>query len=490
MSLDSLTPVVERFNRAIVCCAGDVMLDRFIYGSVSRISPEAPVPVLHIGEEHSMLGGAGNAVRNLHALDCAVRFFSVVGDDAAGSEIEGVLRGLSRCEWFLEREAGRQTIIKTRYIADAQQIMRADAESSHGTGPQALDAVLARFTAAVSECSVALLSDYGKGLLTGGRAQRFIRAARACDKPAVVDPKGSDFRRYNGATVIKPNLRELAEATGLPVGTAPAQEAAARSLLAHVEAEYVLVTCGAAGMLLVSRSGEARRFPALAREVFDVSGAGDTVAATLAAALGSGAGIVEAVEAANLAAGIVVGKRGTAVVTAPEILQELQQRTLIGAGDKVLREDKLLDHVRKWERSGYRVGFTNGCFDLLHPGHISLLETARANCDRLVVGLNSDHSAARLKGRFPIQNEVTRAIVLASLRSVDAVTIFEEDSPIELIRRIRPQLLVKGRDYQPHEVLGADLLGAWNGQLLMVDVLPGHSTSRTLARLAGKEDGQ
>jgi D-beta-D-heptose 7-phosphate kinase / D-beta-D-heptose 1-phosphate adenosyltransferase len=488
--LDRLAPVVERFDRALVCCAGDVMLDRFIYGSVSRISPEAPVPVLHIGEQHSMLGGAGNAVRNLHALGCAIRFFSVVGDDAAGSEIATVLRELPRCEWFLERDAGRQTIVKTRYIADAQQIMRADAESSHGMGPQALEAVLARFTAAISGCSVALLSDYGKGLLTGGRAQQFIRAARACDKPVVVDPKGADFRRYNGATVIKPNLKELAESTGLPVATEAAQDAAARALLAHVEADYLLVTCGAAGMLLVSRAGEARRFPGLAREVFDVSGAGDTVAATLAAALGSGAGIVEAVEAANLAAGIVVGKRGTAVVTAPEIVQELQQRTLISAADKVLRADTLLDHVRQWERSGHRVGFTNGCFDLLHPGHISLLETARANCDRLVVGLNSDQSAARLKGRLPVQNEVTRALVLASLRSVDAVTIFEEDSPIELIRHIRPQVLVKGRDYQPHEVLGADLLPAWNGQLLMVDVLPGHSTSRTLARLAGKEDGK
>jgi D-beta-D-heptose 7-phosphate kinase / D-beta-D-heptose 1-phosphate adenosyltransferase len=488
-ALDNLAPVVERFDRAIVCCAGDVMLDRFIYGSVSRISPEAPVPVLHIGEQHSMLGGAGNAVRNLHALACAVRFFSVVGDDDAGGEIESVLRALSRCEWYLEREAGRQTIVKTRFIADAQQIMRADAESSHGTGPQALEHVLARFAAALNDCSVALLCDYGKGLLTGGRVQRFIRAARACDKPVVVDPKGSDFRRYNGATVIKPNLKELAEATALPVATGPAQEAAARALLAHVEAEYLLVTCGAAGMLLVSRA-EVRRFPALAREVFDVSGAGDTVAATLAAALGSGAGIVDAVEAANLAAGIVVGKRGTAVVTGPEIVHELQQRTLIGAADKVLRADKLFDQVRKWERSGYRIGFTNGCFDLLHPGHISLLETARANCDRLIAGLNSDQSAARLKARLPVQNEATRALVLASLRSVDAVTIFEEDSPIELIRQIRPQVLVKGRDYQPSEVLGADLLPAWNGQLLMVDVLPGHSTSRTLARLAGKENGR
>jgi D-beta-D-heptose 7-phosphate kinase / D-beta-D-heptose 1-phosphate adenosyltransferase len=487
---DNLPPVVERFDRAIVCCAGDVMLDRFVYGSVSRISPEAPVPVLHIREQHSMLGGAGNAVRNLHALACAVRFFSVVGDDAAAGEIEAELRGLSRCEWFLERETGRQTIIKTRFIADSQQIMRADAESSQGTEPRTLETVLARFTAVVTECSVALLCDYGKGLLTSSRAQQFIRAARAADKPVIVDPKGSDFRRYNGATVIKPNLRELAEATGLPVATQSAQEAAARSLLAHVEVGYLLVTCGAAGMLLVSRDGDARRFPALAREVFDVSGAGDTVAATLAAALGSGAGIVEAAEAANLAAGIVVGKRGTAVVTGPEIVHELQQRTLIGAADKVLRADQLLDQVRKWERSGRRVGFTNGCFDLLHPGHISLLETARANCDCLIVGLNSDQSAARLKGRLPAQNEATRALVLASLRSVDAVAIFEEDSPLELIRQIRPQVLVKGRDYQPHEVLGADLLPAWGGELLMVDLLPGHSTSRTLARLAGKENGR
>ena len=489
-ALESLAPVVERFYRAVVCCAGDVMLDRFVYGSVSRISPEAPVPVLHIREQHSMLGGAGNAVRNLHALACAVRFFSVVGDDAAAGEIEAVLRGLSRCEWFLEREAGRQTTIKSRFIADAQQIMRADAESSQETGPQAPNAVLARFTAAVSESSVALLCDYGKGLLTGSRAQQFIRAARAAEKPVIVDPKGSDFRRYNGATVIKPNLRELAEATALPVTTAAAQEAAARALLAHIEVDYLLVTCGAAGMLLVSRAGAARRFPALAREVFDVSGAGDTVAAILAAALGSGARIVEAVEAANLAAGIVVGKRGTAVVTGPEIAHELQQRTLIGAADKVLRADKMLDQARRWERSGRRIGFTNGCFDLLHPGHISLLETARANCDCLVVGLNSDQSAARLKGRFPVQNEATRALVLASLRCVDAVTIFEEDSPLELIRQIRPHVLVKGRDYQPHEVLGADLLPAWNGELLMVDLLPGHSTSRTLARLAGKENGQ
>ena len=245
-ALDGLAPVVERFVRAIVCCAGDVMLDRFVYGNVSRISPEAPVPVLHIREQHSMLGGAGNAVRNLHALACAVRFFSVVGDDAAAGEIETVLCGLSRCEWFLERDAGRQTIIKTRFIADAQQIMRADAESSQGAGPQALEAVLARFTAAVGECSVALFCYYGKGLLTGSRAQQFIRAARDAEKPVIVDPKGSDFRRYNGATVIKPNLRELAEAAALSVTTEAAQEAAARALLAHVEVEYLLVTCGAA----------------------------------------------------------------------------------------------------------------------------------------------------------------------------------------------------------------------------------------------------
>ncbi|HUI80264.1 MAG TPA: D-glycero-beta-D-manno-heptose-7-phosphate kinase [Bryobacteraceae bacterium] len=481
---DRLPLMVEHFHHATVCSVGDIMLDRFVCGSVSRISPEAPVPVLRIERQQSMLGGAGNAVRNLHALTCGVRFFAVTGDDPAAGEIAAILGGLARCVWHLERDAGRQTTVKTRYIADGQQVMRADAESTHPTPAAMVDAVFRHYQAALEECDVVLLSDYAKGLLSGEYAQRFIQAARAAGKPVVVDPKGRDFRRYNGATVIKPNLKELSEATGLPAATAAAREEAAHRLLAETDTGHLLITCGSDGMLLASRSGSMRQFPALAREVFDVSGAGDTVAAVLAAALGSGAQIEEAAEVANLAAGIVVGKRGTAVVTPPEIVHEIQHRSVITAGEKVLRTEELLERASEWERRGYRIGFTNGCFDLLHPGHLSLLETARAKCDRLVVGLNSDASAARLKGPGrPVQDEVARALVLASLRCVDAVVLYDEDTPLEIIRRLRPGLLVKGRDYQAHEVVGADLLPAWNGELLLVDLVPGHSTARTVARM-------
>lgn len=481
-----LITVVEGLGRANVCCVGDVMLDHFVYGNVGRISPEAPVPVLRIENKKSMLGGAGNAVRNLGALTCGVRFFAVTGADGAAEEIDGILRGLSRCDWHLERDAARQTTVKTRYIAGGQQIMRADMESAQEVPAAVLEALLRRFQGALSECSVVLISDYAKGLLSGEFAQRFIAAAVAAGKPVVVDPKAKDFRRYNGATVIKPNLKELSEAAAMSVETQASQEEAARRVLAGVDAKYLLVTCGADGMLLVSREGLVRRFAALAREVYDVSGAGDTVAAVVAAGLGSGADICEAVEVANLAAGLVVAKRGTAIVTPPELVHEIQHRSLSTAGEKVLRAEELLARASEWERSGYRIAFTNGCFDLLHPGHISLLETARAKCDRLVVGLNSDRSASRLKGPGrPIQDEVARALVLASLRCVDAVVIYDEDTPLELIQRLRPKLLVKGCNYQPQEVVGADLLAEWNGELLLVDLVPGHSTERVVARLSG-----
>jgi len=484
-----LTAVVEQLHHATVCCVGDIMLDHFIYGTVSRISPEAPVPVLRIERQHSMLGGAGNAIRNLAALTCAVRLFSVTGDDSPAAEIHSMLASLPRCTFHLEHEAGRQTTLKTRYVAEGQQIMRADLESTHAVPAQVVDALCARFAAALPDCGVVLLSDYAKGLLAAGYAQRFIQIARDAGKPVIVDPKGRDFRRYDGATLVKPNLKELGEAVGLPVATEAQQEAAAFRLAAEIDVQYLLVTCGAAGMLLVSQAGEVRRLPALAREVFDVSGAGDTVAAVLAAALASGAGVCDAAEAANIAAGLVVAKHGTAIVTTTEIVHELQHRSVSTAADKILSLHQLLDSAAGWEKRGLRVGFTNGCFDLLHPGHLALLEAARAKCDRLVVALNSDASATRLKGPGrPVQNEMARALVLASLRCVDAVVIFDDDTPLSLIRQLRPKLLVKGRDYQPHEVVGADLLPTWGGELLLVDLLSGHSTTRTASRLATTSD--
>jgi D-beta-D-heptose 7-phosphate kinase/D-beta-D-heptose 1-phosphate adenosyltransferase len=483
---NDLTGVVERLNSARVCCVGDLMLDHFIYGSVSRISPEAPVPVLRIERRDSMLGGAGNAVRNLCGLDCSVEFVSVVGDDEAAGEIESMLAGLPGCHWHLTREHGRKSTTKTRYIADGQQIMRADTESTQPVSAAAMTGILERFAAALEGCDAVLLSDYDKGLLSGEHAQAFIGAARAAGKLVVVDPKGRDFLRYRGATVIKPNLKELGEAAGMAVPTEAAQEQAVRRLLDEVNIEYMVVTCGAGGMLLAARSGGIARFPAEAREVFDVSGAGDTAAATLTAGLASGADIAAVAQAANLAAGVAVGRRGTAVVRRADILHEIHRRSVVNADDKILSVDEALDRVQAWKRAGLKTGFTNGCFDLLHPGHVALLEAARAHCDRLLVAVNSDASTRRLKGPGrPVQDEYARALVLASLRPVDAVVMFSDDTPLELIRRLRPDVLVKGRDYLPGEVVGGDLLPGWGGELLLVDLVPGQSTSRTAARLAG-----
>ena len=319
-----LIPLLEGIDSAVVGCVGDIMLDRFVYGGVSRISPEAPIPVLRQSSQQSMLGGLGNAIRNLGALGCGIRLFSITGADPAGAEVEALVKEVPRCEAYLLREDSRSTPVKIRYLAQGQHLLRVDQETTDIASPEILKALLAHFTAHVAECSIVFLSDYAKGILKGSHAQEFIGVARAAGKPVVVDPKGIDFERYRLATVIKPNLKELGEATGMPVTDTAAQESAARKLLDVTEAQFILLTRGGAGMLLIPRDRPRMEFPALAREVYDVSGAGDTVGAVLAAALGSGAGIAEAVELANIAAGIVVGKVGTAVVQRSEIIHEIE----------------------------------------------------------------------------------------------------------------------------------------------------------------------
>ncbi len=462
------------------------MLDAFIYGDVSRISPEAPIPVLRIERCQSMLGGAGNAVRNLSALGCAVRFFSVTGDDADAAKVRELLDSLPGSRACLEREHGRQTPVKTRYVAHGQQLLRADSETTTAVNSETAKKLLGEFAGGLPECSVVLLSDYAKGVMNGAVAQQFIAIAREAGKPVIVDPKGRDFSRYKGATLIKPNLRELGEATGLPVSGDIAQEEAARALLRDTGAEYILVTRGAQGMMLTPVNGPAIRFPALAREVYDVSGAGDTVAAVLAAAIGSGASVVDAVDIANIAAGIVVGRSGTAVVERAGIVDEIRRRSAAGTNSKILQLADAAQLARGWTQSGLSVGFTNGCFDLLHPGHLKVLETARAHCDRLIVGLNSDSSVKRLKGESrPVQDETARAQVLASLSCVDGVVIFGEDTPVEAIRALRPHLLVKGGEYRADQIVGADLVESWGGKILLVEMMPGRSTTRTLSRLLG-----
>ena len=477
---------LDALATARVLVVGDVMLDRFVYGTVERISPEGPIPVLSIERDSAMLGGAGNVLRNLAVVGVRADLLAVVGDDAAGRQVEDLVAAEAGGESRLLVIPGRATSIKERYIAGGQQLLRADRETVDALVGADLADLLDRAEAALRAVDGLLLSDYGKGVLGPESLAKLIGAARAAGKPVVVDPKDRDYGVYRGASLVTPNRRELHEATGLPVGDDAQIVAACRALIADRGIEGVLATRSEKGMTLVLDGDEARHFTTQAREVFEVSGAGDTVVAFLGAALAAGIEVVDAARLANLAAGIVVGKVGTAVAHPGELLRTMHASDLMAAEAKLVDLDSLVDRVAHWRDAGLRVGFTNGCFDLLHPGHVALLEQARAACDRLIVGLNSDASVRALKeeGR-PIQNEAARAAVLASLASVDRVVIFGDETPLRLIERLRPDVLVKGADYRLDEVVGADLVQGYGGRVVLAELRPGHSTTDTIRKLTG-----
>ena len=482
----ALPPMVEAMGTARVLCVGDLMLDRFVYGEVNRISPEAPIPVFRVTRDASMLGGAGNVVRNLAALGARGRYVGVVGDDPAGREVSDLIAAHDAVEATLIEEAGRQTSIKTRYIAGTQQMMRADREETEPVAEETRERLLEAAGLALGDCNVLIFSDYGKGVLVPAVIEKLITEARASGKPVLVDPKGEDYSIYRGADLVTPNRNELAAASRMPVESDGEIAAAAEYVSRTCGIRAVLVTRSREGMTLVTPDCAALHLATEAREVYDVSGAGDTVVATLAAALSTGADLTPAAALANVAAGIVVGKVGTAVAYAEEIVAALYERDRSAIEAKRLSQTSALDMIARWRRQGLRVGFTNGCFDLLHPGHVTILNRARKTCDRLIVGLNSDASVARLKGRGrPIQPEAARAAVLASLASVDAVVSFEEDTPRALIEAIRPEVLVKGADYRVEEVAGADFVQSYGGRVVLIDLEPGHSTSGTIARING-----
>ncbi len=478
-----LAAAARRLARASVLVVGDAMLDRYVYGEVSRVSPEAPVPILCVSREVAMPGGAGNVVRNLIALEAAVAFVSVVGDDQAGSDLTALIGGQQNVEPWLLVQGGRTTTLKTRYIAQGQHLIRADREQTMAL-PEKLAERLVRIASdAMAATSVTILSDYRKGVLSAAVAQRLIEAAKALGRKVIVDPKGRDYDRYHGADIVTPNRRELAEATGLAVDSESGIVAAAQVLLQRYSFGAVLVTRAEDGMSLVTPD-EVRHYPGEAAEVYDVSGAGDTVVAVLAAAMAVNVPLADAARLANIAGGIVVGKVGTAVARPNDILAAITPAT--GALRKVVTPAAAAEAAERWRARGYRVGFTNGCFDLLHPGHVHLLEQCRAMCDRLIVGMNADASVKRLKGQSrPVQGEAARAAVLASLASVDLVCLFENDTPLDILKLIKPDLLVKGADYTHDTVVGATEVESWGGKVALAELLPGHSTTATVARLRG-----
>ena len=480
---DKLAQYVQKLSLAQILCVGDVMLDRFVYGSVKRVSPEAPIPLVRIEQETVMLGGAGNVVRNLVALGAKCTFVSVIGHDDGGTKLTDLIGELDNVEAYLLRESNRPSTIKTRYMAAGQQLLRADRETNAPLAESTEADVQRTALEAIDVCDAMVLSDYGKGVLSDHSVAALIARARASGKPVVVDPKGDDFSRYQGSTVVTPNCAELAEASGMVVHDEDSILSASRKLISEYGIDSILVTRSQDGMSLIDASS-ANHVEVRAQEVFDVSGAGDTVVAAFAAAIAVGITPLDAVSLANVAAGIVVGKIGTAAVSGDDLITALHSSSLYASDTKIISKTAALEKVKQWRQRRVRIGFTNGCFDLLHPGHISLLRQARTACDRLVVGLNNDTSVTKLKGKGrPIQNETARARVLASLSIVDLVVLFSEDTPIDLIQILLPDLLIKGAGYHLDEVIGADLVRDNGGEVMLVSVEPGYSTTDTIARM-------
>jgi D-beta-D-heptose 7-phosphate kinase / D-beta-D-heptose 1-phosphate adenosyltransferase len=485
--MSSFETVLDQFGRKRVLVVGDIMLDRFVYGHVSRISPEAPAPVIETAGPVDVVGGSGNVVRNIISLGAACEIVAVVGRDDAARSVGSHLAAMKVSTDGLIEVEGRVTTVKTRFVAYLHNthLLRADTEETTPVGQKVEDAIIAAVQSRIGAVDVMILSDYAKGVLTPRVVAAAIAAARRARKPIVVDPKGLDYARYRGATALTPNVAELAQALRHSVkNDEAAVRVAAQALADEVECESVLVTRGERGALIVSRDGEAASFDATARRVVDVSGAGDTVVASFALALVSEAGIRNAARLANVAAGVVVAKRGTSQVTVGELRDLLLSRPHFEMREKIKDTEAIEDCVAAWRRDGLTIGFTNGCFDLIHPGHVQLLCEARLRCDRLIVGLNSDASVKRLKGATrPVQPEAARSIVLAGLAFVDAVVLFADDTPIELITRIRPDILVKGADYRIDQVVGHEFVESYGGRVALVDLLPDSSTTLIIDRL-------
>ncbi len=470
-----------------VLVVGDVMLDHYVSGRVSRVSDEAPVPVIHVASERWTAGGAANVAANIAALGGKAVLVGVVGKDHAAKQLQDVLGGLSgSVEVRLVTEAKRPTTIKTRYMGGQHQIVRVDREDAHAISAEAEAAMLDAIRAALPSVKAMVLSDYAKGTLTDGVLRPAIALARKAGVIVVVDPKRADWQGYAGADLITPNRKELALATGGPC-VSDEDCIWAAGVAQQATDAAVLLTRSENGMSLYRDGERPLHLAAKAREVFDVSGAGDTVAAAIALGLGSGLAIETAMAIANVAAGIVVGKRGTATASPAELNAELDGSDRGGplVGALGLEEAKALR--RRWGEEGRTVGFTNGCFDILHAGHVSLLRQAAANCDRLIVALNSDASVKRLKGPDrPAQDEASRAAVMAAIKGVDAVVIFGEDTPLEIIKELQPDVLVKGADYAEDRIVGADIVRARGGRIVRADLEAGYSTTRILEHQAKK----
>lgn len=478
---------IERFLTELtkfkVLVVGDLMLDEYIWGKVERISPEAPVQVVDVRRDDLRLGGAGNVINNLVALGAAVRVVSVLGDDADARLLLQQLGELGVETTGVVLAPGRVTSRKTRVLASNQQIVRIDRETRATITADHERVLVGHIRSALSDCRVILVSDYLKGVLSEGLLQEIIRCGRTAGVPVVVDPKGDDYRKYRGASVLTPNRKEAQTASGVMIQDEASLCLAGRTLCESLNLDALVLTRSEEGMSLFYRGGREIHMPTEAREVFDVSGAGDTVLSVIGLGLATGLSLEDAARISNIAAGIVVGKVGTSTVAPGEILESVGRRHK--DSDLKIHDCRMLAKILDERRArGEQIVFTNGCFDLLHVGHVKYLQAARKLGDLLVLGLNSDASIRRLKGeKRPLIGQEERAHILAALDCIDYVVVFDEDTPLDLISSLRPDILVKGGDYTPEGVVGKDLVESWGGRVELIQFVDGKSTTNIIEKI-------
>lgn len=490
-----VSEVLDVSSQKTILVIGDILLDHYVHGQVKRISPEAPVPVLLQTGEYWRLGGAANLAANVAALGAHVVLLGIVGDDADAAHLSTLLRAQERIDARLVISDTHPTIRKTRFVSGNHQIVRVDHETLAPFDEAVLAKLMEQIEVGARTCDAIAVSDYLKGAIADPVFQAIVRAAQGNNKQLIVDPKRADFSVYRGAHYLTPNRAELSQATGHNCDRDDDAERAAEIAKAQTGAS-ILLTRSEQGMSLFSTDGQAIHDRATARGVFDVTGAGDTVIATFTLALASGATPITAMKLANLAAGVVVAKPGAASCSLEELRASAEALEIENAEHTLRRHpparlltlEALRDLRTQWGEAGLCVGFTNGCFDLLHPGHIALIDQAASACDRLIVALNSDNSVARLKGPSrPVQSQAARAAVIGALRGVDALVIFDEPTPLGLIEALVPDVLIKGADYREEDIVGADLVKSRGGRILRAELQPGHSTSALIARSLGKD---
>jgi len=457
---------------------GDLMIDHYLWGSCERISPEAPVQVVNVNNESSVLGGAGNVINNLRALGAQVDVISVVGGCEISDELKSLLSDIQVDSQYLITQKDRITSKKSRIIAAQQQVVRYDRESSDEISTESQQTLADTFASIVNDYDAVLLSDYGKGVLTNNLTQSLITLANNNGKKVLVDPKGLDYSKYQGAYLLTPNKKEASEATGINIKDDASLTQAITQLKTECDLDLSLITLSEQGVAIYD--DELRTHPTVAREVFDVTGAGDTVLASLGFALTQNITIDEAVKFSNLAAGVVVGKIGSATATLNEIIEYESSLNKSTSDGHIKTWDEISAITQELKHKNKNIVFTNGCFDILHAGHVRYLETAKSFGDVLIVGLNSDQSVRTLKGETrPINTEQDRAYILAALEAVDYVVIFEQDTPYDLIKLIKPDTLVKGGDYEGKSVVGQDIVD----ELKLVQFVEGKSTTKTIEKI-------